>query len=190
MSHYFIGIQVKPELAKQLSEWQINLKKQLPYKRWTSRPDFHITLVFLGDMDGNLTYALQSKLPFAEAYSVFDIKRSELGTFGNQQQPRVLWMGIENNPVLNQLQRKVVQICESIGYNREKRAYTPHITIAKKWADQDKFLTKRIWNDVLENMPDLDNKFKVDAFHLYKVHPASNPKYEIVQSFPLTESNE
>ncbi len=187
MSHYFIGIQVKPELAKQLSEWQINLKNQLPYKQWASRPDFHITLVFLGDVDEKLLHALQSKLSSATAaYSVFDIKRTALGTFGNQQQPRVLWMGIENNPILNQLQKQVVQICESIGYNREKRAYTPHITIAKKWANHDNFLTEKIWNDILDNTPDLDDIFKVDAIHLYKVHPASNPKYEIVQSFPLS----
>lgn len=186
MSHYFIGIQVKPELAKQLSVWQTSLSNQLPYKQWTIRPDFHITLVFLGDMDEKLIQTLQSKLPFAATYSIFDIKRTTLGTFGNKQHPRVLWMGIENNPVLNQIQRKVVQICESIGYNKDNRAYTPHITIAKKWANQDKFLTEKIWNDVLNNMPDLDDKFKVDAFHLYKVHPASNPKYEIVQSFPLS----
>lgn len=46
MSHYFIGIQVKPELAEQLSEWQTNLAQHLPYKQWTDKSDFHITLVF------------------------------------------------------------------------------------------------------------------------------------------------
>lgn len=186
MSHYFIGIQVKPELAKQLSDWQIDLRNQLPYKQWTSRSDFHITLVFLGDVDDQFIHTLQSKLTFTAAYSVFDIRRTVPGTFGNKQHPRVFWLGIENNPILNELQSQVVQICEAIGYNRDKRVYTPHITIAKKWANQDILLTERLWDDILDTMPNLDDIFKADAIHLYKVNPASNPKYEIVHSFPLS----
>jgi len=185
MSHYFIGIQVKPVLAEQLAEWQKHFMQYLPYKQWTDKEDFHITLVFLGEVDEKSIETLQSELYSITAHTSFDLNRSGLGTFGNKRQPRVLWLGVENNSQLDDLQQQVVQICEIIGYKKEKRAYTPHITIAKKWADQKKIVTEDSWNNILSNMPSLDEAVKVDAVNLYKVHPASTPKYEIVQRFPL-----
>ncbi|MFD1415661.1 RNA 2',3'-cyclic phosphodiesterase [Oceanobacillus jeddahense] len=185
MSHYFIGIQVKPELAEQLSEWQTNLAQHLPYKQWTDKSDFHITLVFLGDVDEKSIKILQSELQSIAAYEAFDLKRSALGTFGNKHQPRVLWLGVESHPVLTDIQKQVVQICKTIGYHEEKRMYKPHITIAKKWADQKKIVTEDAWNELLSDRPSFVDAFNVDAIHLYKIHPASQPKYEIIQSIPL-----
>ncbi|WP_179134554.1 RNA 2',3'-cyclic phosphodiesterase [Oceanobacillus timonensis] len=187
MSHYFIGIPVQPELAKQLAAWQTILKKYLPYKQWTHRYDFHITLVFLGEVDEQSIEMLQRKLSSITACPSFALKRTELKTFGNKKQPRVIWLGMEHHPLLHDMQEQVVQICETIGYKREKRGYTPHITIAKKWADQRKELSEHCWNDILADMSALDESFDVDAIQLYKVHPASNPKYEVVQRFPLRE---
>ncbi|WP_152657220.1 RNA 2',3'-cyclic phosphodiesterase [Oceanobacillus sp. CFH 90083] len=185
MSHYFIGIQIKPEWAKVLSEWQKELVYRLPYKQWTDKLDFHITLVFLGNIDEKSLDALRNGLQAVTAYAPFTLKKSKLGTFGNKQQPRVLWLGIENNSILSKIQKQVVQTCETVGYRKEKRMYTPHITIGKKWTEQEKTLTANGWNDILSGMPFLDEAFQVDAIHLYKVHPASKPKYEIIQSFPL-----
>lgn len=185
MPHYFIGIQVKPELAEQLSEWKEHVMHYLPYKQWTDKSDFHITLVFLGDVDEKSKEILKSELYAITAYASFELNRTGLGTFGNKRQPRVLWLGVENNSILNNMQQQVVQICETIGYNKEKRSYTPHITIAKKWADQKKIVTEDSWNKIVSNMPSMDEAFNVDAVNLYKIHPASTPKYEIIQRFPL-----
>ncbi|MFD1066816.1 RNA 2',3'-cyclic phosphodiesterase [Oceanobacillus locisalsi] len=187
MSHYFIGVPVQPALAKQLAEWQTTLKQYLPYKQWTNRSDFHITLAFLGEVDDPSIEMLQKKLASMTVYPAFDLKRSDIQTFGNTQQPRVIWLGMEHHPLLHEIQEHVVQICETIGYKREKREYTPHVTIAKKWADQRKEISEQSWNAMLADMPALDKSFHVDAIHLYKVHPASDPKYEVVQRFPLRE---
>lgn len=185
MSHYFIGIQVKSGMAKQLAEWQKYLMQHLPYKQWTDMSDFHITLVFLGDVDEKSIEVLQSKLDSITSYASFDVNRTYLGTFGNKRQPRVLWLGVESHSLLNSMQQQVVQISETIGYKKEKRAYRPHVTIAKKWADQQKIITEKSWNKILTSIPSMDEAFNVDAVNLYKVHPASTPKYEIIQRFPL-----
>ncbi|MDM8102603.1 MULTISPECIES: RNA 2',3'-cyclic phosphodiesterase [Oceanobacillus] len=185
MSHYFIGIQVKPLLAEQLTEWQKHFMQHLPFKQWTDKEDFHITLAFLGEVGEKSIETLRNELYSITAYTAFDLNRTSLGTFGNKHQPRVLWLGVENNPMLNRIQQQVVQICEIIGYKNEKRAYTPHITIAKKWADQKKTVTEDSWNKIISNMPSLAEAFNVDAVELYKVHPSSTPKYEIIQRFPL-----
>ncbi|GIO24993.1 RNA 2',3'-cyclic phosphodiesterase [Oceanobacillus sp. J11TS1] len=185
MSHYFIGIQIGSILAKQLSDWKVGLEKCLPYKQWTDKSDFHITLAFLGEVDEKSIELLKNKLQSISAYPAFEIERTSIGTFGQRQRPRVLWLGAEKNSILLQVQEEVTQISESIGYKKESRPYTPHITIAKKWASDDKMLTEDIWKEILYNMPALDDKIKVDAIQLFKVHPTSKPKYEIVQSFPL-----
>lgn len=185
MSHYFIGIQVDPVLAKQLSEWQANIINNLPHKQWTDKSDFHITLAFLGEVDEKSIEILKSKLQSVAACPAFELQRSRPGVFGHKQRPRVLWLGVQKNSALLHIQKQVVQISEAIGYKKEKRPYAPHITIAKKWASQDKILTENHWEEILHKMPVLADKFTVDAIHLYRVHPASNPKYEIVQSFSL-----
>src|SRR5581483_9189039 len=55
----------------------------------------------------------------------------QLGVFPNPRSARVLWVGIETGPELEQLATAVDQQMNSLGFEREKRAFSPHVTLAR-----------------------------------------------------------
>ncbi len=54
-----------------------------------------------------------------------------LGAFPNSRSPRVLWLGIESGPELERLAAAVDKQMASVGFAREKRAFSPHVTLAR-----------------------------------------------------------
>lgn len=179
--HYFIGIPMPEHVRVWLHDWQDQLREDLSYGVWTNQADFHITLKFMGAVeDHNLPY-LQQYLEEISA-SAFELKIGELGHFGNPHKPRVIWAGVERANELLTLQRKVEHQCERLGYPAENRSYNPHVTLAKKWRGE-----KGIEQSIIEHYDHLkfSEKIEVDAFALFKIHPNSQPKYEIIQWFPL-----
>ena len=185
-SHYFIGIPMPEHVRSWLQDWQNELKEDLTYGVWTHKEDFHITLKFMGAVEAD-------KLPLLQQYleeitvSAFDMKVGELGHFGNPRQPRVIWAGAEKTDTLLTLQREVEQQCERIGFPAEKRSYNPHVTLAKKWKGE-----KELSQKLEEKYDHLNHSDRiiVDHFSLFKIHPKSQPKYEVVQRFPLQSNDE
>src|SRR5690625_3777269 len=97
MSFYFIAIPLPDRLKKKLSNWQSKYKPLLPYKHWTDRNDFHITLKFLGEVDQEKLHLLQKKLVELKYMQRFTVNVHSLNTFGNPYKPRVLWIGVDKN---------------------------------------------------------------------------------------------
>ncbi|MEW4284438.1 RNA 2',3'-cyclic phosphodiesterase [Priestia koreensis] len=181
-THFFIAIPLPSKLQMELTEWKSSQMRQLPFKQWTHLEDYHITLSFLGEADSaaleSLTYRLQE---VAQEFLSFDLTTEHLHTFGNDETPRILWLGVEQEPLLNQLQSKVRQICDDSGFQTDNRLYTPHITIAKKWQGEETFPI----NEYEQKQPIFPSSFSVEAFYLYRIHMDRQPKYEAVESFSL-----
>ncbi|MDC3415808.1 RNA 2',3'-cyclic phosphodiesterase [Aquibacillus salsiterrae] len=183
-NHYFIAVQLNNELQSMLSDWQEKLRKEneLKYKSWTSPDDLHITLKFLGGLEEDTIELLKKKLLSINTIHPFFIEINGLGIFGNANQPRVLWTGVEPSQGLFDLQKEVEKICVECGLKAENRPYRPHITLAKKWKGEkiNPTFIKELSLDFIEKKDQL-----VKDFVLYQIHPSRSPKYEVVQSVLL-----
>lgn len=102
----------------------------LPEVRWTPPEQLHLTLAFIGEVDGNTFLDIREALAEIEA-PVFSLSLSGLGFFPPRGAPRVLWAGVAANPALNQMQKKVVSCLHRSGMTLEKRKFSPHITLAR-----------------------------------------------------------
>lgn len=177
-THYFIGIPVQSDIQKWLEEWQEKLKPYVSYKVWTHPEDFHITLKFLGNVHDDQVTPLTRSLDRTNEFSTFVLKIGLLGFFGNKTQPRVMWAGVEKHTSLMALQTKVDKLCQRHLFPAEKRPYTPHITLAKKWK------TAKISIPTMDLQPLLPvpqtRIMEVDRFCLYRIHPENEVKYESV----------
>ncbi|QKY69743.1 RNA 2',3'-cyclic phosphodiesterase [Lentibacillus sp. CBA3610] len=140
--HYFIAVPLPGFLKEQFAGWQRELEAELPYKQWVHPDDFHITLKFLGAVDEHHLNTLMKSMQQIERFSAFSLLTGTLGTFGNPKRPRVLWAGVEQKPDLLRLQSRVEDIAVQTGFQQENRAYTPHITLAKKWGGAMKDLSE------------------------------------------------
>lgn len=101
--------------------------------RWTPPPNIHLTLKFLGDVPLSQVEAVQSALKAAvAAYSSVDLLIAKAGCFPNPKRPRIVWLGLEDQSGhLGALQKHIEQSLVPLGYPREKRAFTPHLTIGR-----------------------------------------------------------
>lgn len=182
-AHYFIAIPLPMNFKKELLKTQKLLRKDVSYKSWTHLEDFHITLKFLGPVTDNTLKALAETLSIAIAQkNEFEVKPSRLGTFGNVKQPRVLWFGVEYNESIKNLFDLVDNITNQYKFARENKTFTPHITLAKKWLEKDKIISRTI----LEEEDNVEtNEFKVDHIMICRIFPNSTPKYKAVYVFNL-----
>lgn len=183
-AHYFIAIKLSEEIKQALYHLQQQLMDDFSYKEWMYKADFHMTLKFLGSARKDTIHNLIQQLQRELNQNAFDVKITDLHTFGSSAQPRVLWLGTENTKSLNNLQQFVDNIAEQYGFPKEKRFYTPHITLAKKWKDKN----KRVDLARLQHNP----TFPLDYLYIkqiavYQVFPQKQPKYVPIHMIDLKE---
>ena len=99
----------------------------------------HLTLAFLGELsDEQLVEAIHAAEEAAHKATPFEYRLKGLGIFGSPQQPRVIWMGVEDLPSgkvqgspLQQVHRVLSKELELRGFEVEKRPFSPHLTLAR-----------------------------------------------------------
>ena len=100
--------------------------------RWVRPDNIHITLKFLGDTPHEQIPEITDKIrQIAMEHPNFQLTFKGIGIFRNLQQPRVLWMGIESNPVLSEIKRDLEHKLQPFGFEPENREYRPHLTLGR-----------------------------------------------------------
>src|SRR5690554_2978722 len=127
--HYFIAIPIPITIKTTFANWQTEFKELLPYKQWTNKHDLHITLKFFGPVDGKKILELKDGLRRIEDLQKFSIQAGEIGFFGKQGNPRVLFVRVMLQQNLSRLQQKIDEISTTHEFKPENRAYHPHITL-------------------------------------------------------------
>ncbi|WP_457645201.1 RNA 2',3'-cyclic phosphodiesterase [Profundibacter sp.] len=121
----FIALDLPDPLLDQLTALQAGLPAGASSKRET----LHLTLAFAGDHPQERVEALHDELSLINA-PAFDVQLSGLGTFGKSS-PTLLYAGVEDNPALEGLQRKVVSAIRRTGLPAPKDRFHPHVTLAR-----------------------------------------------------------
>jgi len=131
----FVAIELSDEARVALADLQEDLKAQVPSKtvRWARPASIHLTLQFLGEVAPGKVEAIADALRGVCAdYAPFTFELKGLGVFPNPDRPRIVWTGIdEPSGTLIALQKGMTQALEPLGFEPEKRAYTPHLTIGR-----------------------------------------------------------
>jgi 2'-5' RNA ligase len=130
----FIAIDLSLDIQHRLDDVLQNYKSQLANIpiRWVAATNIHLTLKFLGDVSLSnlniLTDMIQAEI---SAHHQFDISVGGSGAFPNIRQPRVIWVGVEAPPALNAIQNGIETTTTRLGYTREERAFSPHLTLGR-----------------------------------------------------------
>ena len=106
---------------------------RLPYMR-TMRPEnIHLTIKFLGDVPATQTEAIITAVSkAAAACSPFKLEFGAVGVYPSPGRARVLWVGLKGDraPLID-LHARVESTLASLGFEREARPYSPHLTVAR-----------------------------------------------------------
>jgi RNA 2',3'-cyclic 3'-phosphodiesterase len=99
---------------------------------WVSEDNLHLSVKFFGELPDAAPAELTATLgPVAAAHQPFDLRMSGLGAFPNLRAPRVVWMGVTQDPRLELMHHDVEASCAANGYPLDARAFRPHITLAR-----------------------------------------------------------
>ncbi len=104
--------------------------------RWVRRENLHFTLKFLGAVKeekvASIINALEQTI---HAVPRFPINGRGIGVFPDIRKARVLWAGFVGEALVS-LAMEVEKTLEPVGFEREKRAFRPHLTIGR-WRNFD-----------------------------------------------------
>lgn len=129
----FIALELPETVKNKLEELSVQIKKnRLQGINWVSPQNIHLTLKFLGDTSPDLLEKIKTNIfSSAGSYSAIPIVISKLGAFPNLHHPRVIWIGLQAPQVLSDLQYKIEESLIPLGFPKETRPFTPHLTLGR-----------------------------------------------------------
>lgn len=105
--------------------------------RWLEPTSYHVTLKFLGSVDSSALPGIRTAVDEAvRSNAPFDLQVTGVGAFPTIRKPRVLWVGVDPSPSLRCLKQDLEWAMSGQGFERETRAFHPHITVGRALDDQ------------------------------------------------------
>lgn len=125
MPRLFTALEIPRDAALSLSL----LRGGLPGARWIDVENYHLTLRFIGDVEGHIADDIADALDRVRRPS-FTMALSGVGAFG-QKKPHAVWAGAAASPDLTALQSEIDRICHRLGIPADPRKFMPHVTLAR-----------------------------------------------------------
>ena len=177
----FVAVSVPIEVLRALDRAIEPHRAGLPGARWTPVANQHLTLKFLGSLAAERLPALTEACGgVATGVATGSAAVSGLGAFPNERRARVLWAGIDDpDGVFVRLAGGLDARFAALGFEPEKRSFTPHLTLAR-------LKTPASVRALVEEVAFRPEPFEVASFHLFRSHLSpKGARYEILDTFPL-----
>lgn len=177
MHRLFVAIRPPASIREQL----LAIMGGIGGVRWQADEQLHLTLRFIGEVDRHTAEDVAAALGSVR-FGGFEIALNEIGTFSRRGQPEVIWAGVAPQDPLKQLHKKVDQACVRAGLEPERRAYSPHITLARLKRGSGSL------GGLIEQSGGVTSPpFAVDQFALYESRlTPEGAIYSVVERYKLT----
>jgi len=176
MTRLFAALALPPALRTTLSF----LRSGIPGARWVEPEALHITLRFIGEVDGHTESDVLGALQMIRARAI-TVGIEGVGQFGDKK-PHALWAGVKPAEPLARLAAKIEQTLQRAGLPPETRRYTPHITLARLKDSTP----ARVAQFLAENNLFRAEPFTATEFVLYSSHLGrQGAHYRVEAAFPL-----
>ena len=132
MKRIFIAIKIEPE--NDLLRIHASLKSVLGDEKinWVDPLNIHLTLAFLGDTEEDrIKVAAIMLKKQCSGFGEFDFNLCGTGVFKDFNDPRVIWIGVNESEKLAELYGRIKTGLEDTGFKTENRPFRPHITIGR-----------------------------------------------------------
>jgi 2'-5' RNA ligase len=113
-----------------ITDLLLDLMEGISGARWQDEEQLHITLRFIGEVDRHVARDVHAALG-ALRHPPFDLALSGTGIFDRRGVPSILWAGLSPQEPVHTLHKKIDQAMARVGLEPERRAFHPHITLAR-----------------------------------------------------------
>lgn len=173
-----MALALPPAVRDELGRAIGSLEASVAGAGWVPLQNLHLTMAFLGRVEDERIEAVSSSIAQAVQDHVdFTVRLGRLGAFPSARRARVIWAGLDDpTGGLAGLAESIGDALEPLGFPREKRAFQPHVTLARLKRPAPVELTT----------PPKPLPFPVERISLFESHlqrPA--PVYEELATFPF-----
>jgi len=126
MYRLFVSVELPDDVKATLAR----LVGDVPGARWLEPDELHLTVRFIGEVDGVLFDDVLAALEEVRV-APFTLALRGVGHFPPRGEPRILWAGLERSPELTALHNKVEGALVRAGVEPEPRKFLPHVTLAR-----------------------------------------------------------
>lgn len=150
--------------------------------KWQPEQQLHLTLRFIGEVERPLANDIAEALGELRS-PAFDLAVSGIGRFDHGRRGS-LWAGVAPKEPVKALAAKIERACQGAGLPPERRAFHPHITLAR-WNGGKPALDR--WTELHSSLR--SEAWTVEEFTLFESHLGnSGAHHEPVLTVPLRSS--
>lgn len=176
MRRVFFGLEIPTEIKERL----LQVRAELAGAKWQSAEQLHLTSLFVGSLEEEPLLAVREAARdiFLPAFA---LKIVGLGCFGQPHAPKFLWADVEPEASVTSLHSAIKNQVENLGIETERRAYRPHLTLARFKGQRDS-----VEHLLAEYREAVFGSFTVDEFALFESQqgPAGSI-YTVLERYPL-----
>ena len=164
------------------------LRRNLQHEKFINycRPEnIHLTLKFLGSTPvDDIPAIVEACQKVAKSHPQFMMDFDRTGLFGSNRVPRVLWLGMNNQPqALFDLENDLLAAFDDLGYLRDRQDFVPHLTVCRIKSLVDKPFFMQIYNSI-EQKTYLHADVKELVYYQSFLQP-TGPYYKVLKRIPL-----
>ncbi|MCX7822753.1 MAG: RNA 2',3'-cyclic phosphodiesterase [Syntrophobacterales bacterium] len=164
----FIAIDLPEIVKRDLENLQKILMSETKKIRWVRPEGIHLTLKFLGNIRINFIQKIEEIIKgVVQHYKPLRLTPKGCGAFPSLKNIRVIWVGLEGDvDILRELQKTLEQELEVIGFPKEDRHFTPHLTLGRA---KDSYRDERLSKALLLNASTFQSSsFYADEIVIFK----------------------
>lgn len=177
MARLFLGLDLPHEVDLHLELMSVGV----PGARWEGRDKFHLTLSYLGEVDGRVQREVVDALTGLR-FAPFDLTLKGVGFFPPRGDPTSLWAGVADPGPVTALKQRIDARLRGVDVLPDARKFQPHVTLARVKDSPAPAIVAYISDHVLFR----SETFRVDEVFLYSsVRTAKGSHYRREAGFPL-----
>ncbi|MBI2856518.1 MAG: RNA 2',3'-cyclic phosphodiesterase [Chloroflexi bacterium] len=188
----FVAIELPADIRAELERVTQEIQNaRVSGVRWVRPEGIHLTLKFLGNIPGESVGPVSQALGrCAATRAPFELHLGNLGAFPNPRAPRVIWIGLEGAlEALLDLQRAVEDELEGLEFPRERRDFSPHLTLGRVREGIPPAQKKRLGEMIADAHLDIQGQMLVAELSLMRsTLMPSGAVYARLHSAPLGSS--
>lgn len=178
MHRLFVALRPPPEIRSAL----LAAMGGVSGARWQDDAQLHITLRFIGEVDGRTAESIADALAGIR-HPALDLTIDGVGTFERKSRTDALWARVAPSDSLHALHKKIDHALVRAGLSPETRAYKPHVTLARFGAKGGDV------SDFAQSHAGLSTgRFRIESFGLFESRLGSEGAfYAELADYPLDD---
>ena len=145
--------------------------------RWVSPDNLHLTLRFIGEVPPSVTLEVEEALAEIDA-AAFSFALVGIGHFESAGRPRAVWLGVEADPGLAELRKKIDRRLRAVGVKLDHHDFRPHVALGRTRGVPGADLAYYMADHGLFRSPPI----MASEFHLFRSHLSSDGAHYTCQT--------